>query len=136
MWLKMNKKSPYYQYSEQEAHQESLKDSGLTQKEFDDPVFREACRKYLALRDSNRISKMLRSVYNKVEDIIDYFDNIVDLNERDNNGKPVFKLKDLQAEIKSLADVIAGVKQLEYMYDKEEEAKSDLRSDAVAGYRD
>ncbi len=136
IWLKMNKKSPYSQYTEQEAHQEALKDSNMTPEEFDDPDFRAACRKYLKLRDANRIAKMLRAIYNKVDDITDYFDNIVDLNERDMNGKPIFKLKDLQAEIKSVGDVIAGVKQLEYMYEKEEEAKTDLRSDAVAGYRD
>lgn len=136
IWLKMNKKSPYSQYSEQEAHQEALKDSGLTQEEFDDPDFRAACRKYLALRDSNRISKMLRSVYNKVDDITNYFDNVVDLNERDNNGKPIFPLKNLQAEIKQIGDVIEGVKRLELMYDKEEEASSKLRSDAVAGFMD
>lgn len=136
MWLKMNKKSPYSQYSELEAHMEALKDSGLTKEEFDDPDFRAACRKYLELRDSNRISKMLRAIYNKVDDITDYFDNIVDLNERDSNGKPIFKLKDLQAEIKNVGDVLAGVKQLELMYDKEEEAKTDLRSDATPGFRD
>ena len=136
MWLKMNKKSPYSQYSELEAHMEALKDSGLTKEEFDDPDFRAACRKYLELRDSNRISKMLRAIYNKVDDITDYFDNIVDLNERDSNGKPIFKLKDLQIEIKNVGDVLAGVKQLELMYDKEEEAKTDLRSDATPGFRD
>lgn len=136
IWLKMNKKSPYSQYTEQEAHQEALKDAGLTQEEFDDPDFRAACRKYLKLRDSNRIAKMLRAIYNKVDDITDYFENIVDLNERDMNGKPIFKLKDLQAEIKSVGDVIAGVKQLEYMYEKEEETKTDLRSDAIPGYKD
>lgn len=136
MWLKMNKKSPYSQYTEQEAHQEALRDSQLTDTEFDDPDFREACRKYLKIRDSNRIAKMLRSVYNKVEDITDYFDNVVDLNERDISGKPIFKLKDLQKEIKDVGDVIAGVKHLEYMYEKEEEEKTDLRSGATAGYRD
>lgn len=136
IWLKMNKKSPYSQYTEYEAHQEALKDSGLTKEEFDDPVFRAACRKYIEIRDSNRIAKMLRAIYNKVDDITDYFENIVDLNERDNNGKPIFKLKDLQAEMKQAGDVITAVKNLEYMYEKEEEAATDLRADAVSGYRD
>ena len=42
-------KSPYNNYTEQERHEEALSDSGLTEKEFNDPVFREACKKFRAL---------------------------------------------------------------------------------------
>ena len=136
IWLKMNKKSPYSQYTEQEAHAESLRDSGLTKEEFDDPDFRAACKKYLAIRDSNKISKMLRAAYNKVDDITDYLENILDFNERDANGKPVFKVKDVIAELKQLGDVISGIKQLEIMYEKDQEAKTSLRADANPGFKD
>lgn len=136
MWLKMNKKSPYEQYSEHEAHTEAAADAELTEENFEDPLFKAACNKYLEIRNSDRIARMLRATYNKVDDITDYFNHIVDLNERDNNGKPIFKLKDLQIEIKSLKDVIAGVQELEALYAKGVESKSDVRADAVEGYRD
>lgn len=136
IWLKMHKKSPYSQYSEQEAHSEAFRDSGLTQEEFDDPVFRNACRKFLEIRDSNRVAKMLKAAYNKVDDITDYLEHTLDLSERDVNNKPVFKLKDVIAEMKQLGDVITGIKTLEYMYEKEEETKTKLRADAVEGFMD
>lgn len=135
MWLKINKKSPYSQYSEKDAHIQAMKDSGLTQEEYDDEIFRNACRKYTEIRDSNRISKMIRAVYNKIDEVTVYFEEIVDFNERDQTGKPVFKVKEFQAEIKNLADLINGVKQLELLYDKDIEASSSLRSDAIPGYR-
>ena len=53
--------SPYADYSEQERHAECLKDAELTEKEWSDPVFREACRKYKSLQDSNKSIKMLRA---------------------------------------------------------------------------
>lgn len=135
MWLKMNPKSPYSQYTEKEAHLESLKDSHLTKEQYDDPLFREACKKYIALRDSDRIGKMLRAAYNKVDDITDYLDNELDLTERI-DGKPVFRLKDVISEMKQLGDVITGIKSLELAYQKEQEAKSDIRAGAIAGFRD
>lgn len=136
IYQKMSRKSPYCQYSEIEAHNEALKDSKLTREEFDDPVFRAACRKYKAILESNRIFKMLKAAQNKIDDVTDYFDHIVDLNERDNNGKPIFKLKDLQVEIAGLNKLIDGIKSLEAAYASEEEAASALRSDAKAGFRD
>ena len=72
IWLKMNKKSPYSQYSEQEAHKEALRDAEMTQQEFDDPLFRAACRKYLEIRNKDKIGNMLRAAYNKVDDLTDY----------------------------------------------------------------
>lgn len=135
MWLKMNKKSPYSQYSERESHEEALKDSGLSSEEFDNPDFRAACRKYLEIRDKNKVARMLRAAYNKIDDISDYLENELDLTERDAAGKPVFKVKDVIAEIKQLGDLITGIKSLELAYEKEEETKSNLRSDATPGYR-
>jgi hypothetical protein len=95
MWLNFDRKSPYWQYSEHERHAESLADSGLTQEEFLDPDFQAACKKYQKILDSDRILKMIRAAMNKVDDITDYFNVIVDFNERDANGKPIYKVKDV-----------------------------------------
>ena len=58
IWLAIDWKSIYSQYTELERHEESLADSGITEKEFNDPIFREACRKYRALQDSNKSIKL------------------------------------------------------------------------------
>jgi hypothetical protein len=61
MYLAIDWKSPYSQYSEGERHSESLIDSGLSESEYNDPIFREACRKYRALQDSNKSIKLLEA---------------------------------------------------------------------------
>lgn len=93
IYLAIDWKSPYNQYTEQERHEEALADSGLTEEEFNDPLFREACRKYRRLQDSNLSIQMLNACKQGAEQLIEYFTTIVDLNERDANGKPVFDAK-------------------------------------------
>ena len=99
IYLAIDWKSLYNQYSEQERHVEALSDSGITEEEFNDPMFREACRKYKALQESNKSIKMLKAAMNAVDQFIDYFNDIVDLNERDVNGKPVFNAKKVMEEV-------------------------------------
>ena len=67
IYLAIDWKSLYNQYSEQERHIEALSDSGITEEEFNDPIFREACRKYKALQDSNKSIKMLRAAMNAAD---------------------------------------------------------------------
>ena len=91
IWLALDWKSPYSDYPEQERHQEALKDAKMTEEEFNNPEFRAACRKYRELQDSNRSIRMLHAAESTVDSFIDYFENVVDLAERDINGKPVFR---------------------------------------------
>ena len=44
------------------------------------------------LAEKSKISKLLRAAYNKIDDITDYLENILDLSEKDMNGKPVYKV--------------------------------------------
>jgi len=49
IWLAIDWNSIYKDYLEQDKHEEALKDSKLTEDEFNDPAFREACRKYRSI---------------------------------------------------------------------------------------
>lgn len=127
-------KSPYSDYSEQERHQEALNDSGITEEEFNNPEFRAACRKYRSLQESNRSIKLLKAAQNTVDKFIDYFNN-VDPEERDPmTGKPVFKVKDLIAEITNLSKVNDELNTLENMVKKELQEASIIRGGAVEGF--
>ena len=55
IYLAIDWRSPYKEWSERERHELALKDAQLTQEEFDDPLFREACRKYKALQETSKI---------------------------------------------------------------------------------
>ena len=134
IWLMCDWQSPYGDYSEQERHQACLEDAKLTEEEWNDPEFRAACRKYRELQNSSRVLKLINAAKGTVDKITDYFDVIIDLDERDPNGKPVFKVKDVMAEMKGVSDVIEQLKALEILYKKELEQDSNgLMGDVEIG---
>lgn len=78
----------------------------------------------------------MRAARDAVETVIYYLSD-VDVNERDEvTGKPIFKTKDLIAEIKGSKDLIASLQELEKQVKKELETGAKLRGDAEAGFFD
>lgn len=134
IWLAIDWKSLYSQYTEQERHQEAISDSGISEEEFNDPIFREACRKYKALQDSNKSIKMLKAAMNAADQFIDYFTDIVDLNERDVNGKPIFTAEKVMKEVGMLNKVHEELVTLENRVKKELAEKSTLRAGAIEDF--
>jgi hypothetical protein len=134
IYLAIDWKSLYNQYSEQERHQEALADSGITEEEFNDPLFREACRKYKSLQESNKSIKMLKAAMNAADQFIDYFTDIVDLNERDINGKPIFTAEKVMKEVGMLNKVHEELITLENRVKKELAEKSTLRAGAIEDF--
>lgn len=128
--------SPYAQYSEEERHIEALRDSGLTEKEFDHPSFRAACRKYRDLQDSNKSIRMLNAARTATDQFVDYFENVVDLNERDQNGKPIFTAEKVMKEMTLLNKVHQELVDLENRVKKEMAEQSQIRAGAIEGYED
>ena len=120
IYLAIDWKSPYNQYTEQEKHEEALNDSGLTEEKFNDPIFRAACRKYRALQDSNKSIKL--------------FDTIVDLNERDQNGKPIFSAEKVMKEMSQLHKVHEELVTLEDQVKKELTEQSSIRAGIEEGF--
>ena len=49
IYLMIDWQSPYSDYYEQDRYNASLLDSGLSEDEYNDPLFRAACRKYREL---------------------------------------------------------------------------------------
>ena len=133
IYLALDWQSFYSDYSEQERHQAALKDSGLIAEQINNPEFRAACRKYRSLQDSVLSIKLLRSSQEMVNKFIDYFHN-VDPQERDEmTGKPIWKVKDIQAELTNLPKVIDELKQVEGYVKKEMAEDSKLRGGATVG---
>lgn len=134
IYLAIDWKSPYSQYSELERHEEALRDSGLTEEEFNNPVFREACRKYRSLQESNLSVRMLNAAKLGAQQFIDYFTIIVDLNERDANGKPVFDAKKHFETMAKMHDLHEELTSLEQLVKKELTESSNLRAGAVEDF--
>ena len=128
--------SPYFQYMEQDRNTEAFADSGLTKEEFEHELFREACRKYDAMQNSSKIGNLLKASYNTIDKITHYL-NTIDLDERDEvTGKPIFKTKDVIAEMSSASKLIDAIKVLEVSFKKEIEPEGALRGDAAPGMFD
>ena len=134
IYLAIDWKSPYNQYSEHDRHDEAIADSGLTENEFNDPVFREACRKYRRLQDSNKSIKLLEAAKRAADQFIDYFDTIVDLNELDANGKPVFTAEKVMKEMATLHKVHEELVTLEDQVKKELTEQSVTRAGVDEGF--
>ena len=136
IYLFFDGKSPYFPFPEQERHREALKDSELTEEEFNDLLFREACKKYDQIQNSSLEMRLLKSSMMAVESQIYYLEH-VDLNERDPaTGKPIFKSKDLIAEIKGCKDLISGLRELEKQVKTGSDAEASFRGNAEVGMFD
>lgn len=136
IYLFFDWESPYFNDPEQERHIRALDNSGLSDEEFEDPEFKAACKKYDELQNSHISIRLLRSAMTSVETVIYYLSH-VDVNERNPlDGKPIFKTKDLIAEIKGCKDLIVGLQELERQVKKELEPDSGLRGGAEAGFFD
>ena len=134
IYLALDWKSQYANYSEQERHEEALADSGLTEEQFNDPIFREACRKYRKLQDSNKSIQLLGAAKKAADQLIDYFDVIVDLNERDINGKPVFSAEKFMKEVAQLSNVHEQLVTLEKEVKESVSQESTTRGGVNTGY--
>lgn len=135
MYLMIDWQSPFAEFSEAERNEDAKKDSGITEEEFNDPVFRAACRKYRELQNSSRSVKLVKAAQNKADELIDYFNEGSDLSERDQvTGKPIFKAKDLMGEMSLVGKVLDELDALEERVKKKSKAATGLRAGVTDGY--
>lgn len=133
IYLTLDWGSPYFNIPIQEREEAAKVDSGLSEEEIQDELLSSALKKYDAIQNSSIAIRLLKSAMNSVETVIFYLNN-VDVNERDPlTGKPVFKTKDLIAEIKGCKDLIDGLKSLEDQVKKEIDPGNGLRGGVEAG---
>lgn len=135
IYLAIDWRSPYKEWSEREKHELALKDAQITQEEFDDPIFRAACRKFKAMQETSKVGSLLQSQLGLLERMRIYYDTL-DLDERDLNGKPIFKVKDIMSESATTSKMIEGIQSLYELYKKEQEEETTLRGEREAGLFD
>lgn len=134
IWLAICWKSIYADFDEQERHQEALKDASITEEEFNNPEFRAACRKFRAIQDSNKSMRLLQAANEMVDKFIDYFKNADPMERDEMTGKPIYKVKDIQVEMKNLIDVHETMVELENQVKKQIESKSAIRGNVLQDF--
>ena len=133
IYLAIDWKSLYAGFSNQERHEAALKDAKITEEEWNDPIFRAACRKYVSIQDSNRYVRLLQAAEEVTDKIIDFFNNI-DLTREDDQGKPLIKVSDVQKAMENAAKQIETLKQIESLVKKELTEQSQIRGGATEGF--
>ena len=117
-------------------HKYALEASKLTDEEYNDPVFKAACKKYQYLQNSSSvIGQMVETYTNNIHKMQIFIDSI-DYNERTDTGMPVFRIKDTLTEMQNLSKALQALKELEAQYKEEQDEASGLRGDTVAGLFD
>lgn len=137
IWLFADWKSPYQQFLEMEKHKAALEDSGLTEDEWNDQIFRAAVRKYIEIKDSSRILSLIKTAFRTLEKMRVFLDNI-DLDERDPvTNKPIWKGKDILDNIGSIGIMADRLKDLEETYKKDLlDSKKSIKGDREIAYDD
>ena len=117
-------------------HKYALEASGLSEEEYNDPIFRAACNKYKQLQNSSSvIGQIIETYVNKIHEMQEFIKSI-DYNERTDTGVPIFKIKDNLTEMQSLDKAIDSLKNLENKYKEEQMEASGLRGNARPGLFD
>lgn len=117
-------------------HKYALEASRLTDEEYNDPVFRAACKKYQELQDaSSTVGPMIQMFRNKLHEIQLFIESI-DYNERTDTGSLVFKVKETFDAMQQLPKILTALKQMEAEFKEEQDEITGLRGDTRPGARD
>lgn len=136
IYLTLDFKSPYYKYSDLEKHNAALLDSNLIEEDLKDPDFKEAYHKYDEIQNTDPILELIKTAYNTLRKTKIFLDSI-DFTETDDDGRPLYKPKDVLADIGSIAKMRSQVQELEVSY-KEGLLAGDkkIRGDIELGFQD
>lgn len=137
IYLMIDFKSPYFQYLEADKHEAAMEDSGLKESDLTDPIFRAAYNKYLEIRNSDPILSLITTAYRTLFKMQVFLDTIDFNNDVDADGRPLYKPKDVLADLGSIDKMREQLKALEEKHKRGlAESGTKLRGDAVAGMFD
>lgn len=134
IYLMLDYKSPYFTFLEQHKHEAALVDSGLTEADLNDPLFVKAINKYKELLDSDPILSLIKVAHNTLYKMQVFLDNI-DFSDTDEYGKPIYKPKEVLADIGGIGKMRKELQTLEIDYKKGLAAgDKKIRGDVELGY--
>lgn len=119
IFLMLDFKSPYFRYLEKDKHEAALADSELTFEDLKNSEFVNAFNKYQEIQDQDEILLLIKTAQRTLYKTRVFLDNI-DYSEVDDMGRPIYKPKDVMADIDSISKMRKNLLSLE------EEHKSSL----------
>ena len=131
----MDFKSPYFKFLEQDKHEAALADSGLTEEDLKDEDFLAAYHKYQEIQEEDPILSLIKTAYNTIFKMRVHLDNI-DFSETDMDGKPIYKPKDVIADLTSISKIRTELQALEQLHKTNQEAAAQVRGQVPLGMLD
>jgi len=120
---------------ERDKHEAALADSGLTEEDLQDEDFLAAFRKYREIQEEDPILSLIRTAYNTIYKMRIHLDSI-DFSEVDADGKPIYKPKDVIADLTSISKIRSELKTLEELHKTSMEAEAAVRGNIELGMLD
>ena len=136
IYLALDFKSPYFQYKEADKHVAAMADSEMTEDMLKDEVFLAAFRKYKEIQDSDPILSLIKTAYNTLFKLQVFLDNIDFEEDKDNDGRLLYKPKEIFESISSIATMRTKLQELEITHKKNLAAANKVRGDSELGFMD
>tara|TARA_R110002051_G_scaffold240975_1_gene301349 strand:+ start:1899 stop:2447 length:549 start_codon:yes stop_codon:yes gene_type:complete len=99
-----------------------------------DDAVEEAIKKYKGLQFTPSM-RLLEASIATIYNLTDYLEN-VDLQERDKNGKPIYKPTDVTNSLKSIGGIVESLNKVRHQVEREQTAKGSLRGQRQKGNRE
>ena len=132
IYLVLDFKSPYFKYLERDKHEAALADSGLIEKDLEDEDFLAAFRKYREIQEEDPILALIKTAYHTLYKMRVHLDS-VDFSDVDADGKPIYKAKDVIADLKSISIARTELAALEQLHKTGLAAQEKTRGDQTPG---
>jgi hypothetical protein len=130
--LVLDFKSPYFKYLEKDKHEAALADSGLDESDLKDEDFLAAYHKYQEMQETDPILSLIKTAYHTIYKMRVHLDGI-DFSECDADGKPIYKPKDVIADLTSISKIRTELQTLEELHRTGLAAQSKTRGDQTPG---
>lgn len=135
IYLVLDFKSPYFKYLERDKHEAALADSGLDESDLKDEDFVAAFHKYKEIQETDPILSLIKTAYHTIYKMRVHLDAI-DFSETDADGKPIYKPKDVIADLTSISKIRTELQTLEELHKTNQEATAKVRGDVELGILD
>lgn len=113
-----------------------MADSEMTEDMLKDEVFLAAFRKYKEIQDSDPILSLIKTAYNTLFKLQVFLDNIDFEEDKDNDGRLLYKPKEIFDSISSIAIMRTKLQELEITHKKNLAAANKVRGDYELGFSD
>jgi hypothetical protein len=135
IYLVLDFKSPYFKYLERDKHEAALADSGLKEEDLSDADFLNAYHKYQELQEADPILALIKTAYKTIYKMRVHLDQI-DFSEVDADGRPLYKPKDVIADLTSISKIRTELQTLEELHKTNQEAAAQVRGQVALGMLD